>query len=69
MVMSMGHTAQHFSVTETRFGSLRHTISSAVPPESHESLVFLSPESWHDKYTFGLRVCLRQITGPRENMG
>lgn len=69
VVMSTGHTSQHFSVMETRFGILRHTVSSAVLPEPHESLVFLSPESWHDKYTFGLWVCLRQITGPHENMG
>lgn len=41
MVISTWHTSQRFSVTKTWFGFWRHTPSSTVPPESHESLVFL----------------------------
>lgn len=69
MVISTWHTFQRFSVTETWFGFWRHTPSSAIPPESHESLVFLSPESWHDKYTFGLSIWLCEIISLGEVVG
>lgn len=69
VVISKGHTSQCFSLTEMQCGFLRHTISGSVPPESHESLVFVSPRSWHDKYTFGLSAWLCEITGPHEHMG
>lgn len=37
--------------------------------QSHESLVFLSSESWHDKYAFGLSMWLCEITGLDEDVG
>ena len=68
VVISKGHTSQRFSLTEMQRGFLRHTISGSVPPESHESLVLVSPGSWHDKYTFGLSAWLCEITGLHEHM-
>lgn len=37
--------------------------------QSQESLVFLPPESWHDKYAFGLSMRLPEITGLYEAQG
>lgn len=48
MVISTRHTSQCFSVTKTQLVLGRHIVSSAICPASHESSVFLSPESWHD---------------------
>lgn len=67
VAISTWHTSQCFSMTKTPFGFWRHTISRTISLESHESLVFLSPESWHDKYTFGLSKWLCEITGPNED--
>lgn len=69
MVLSTRHASQCSSVTKTPFGLGRHIVASAICPESHESSVFLSPESWHDKYTFGLSMWLCEITGPDEDVG
>lgn len=69
MVISIWHTSQRFSVTETWLGFWRHTPSSAIPPESHESLVFLSHEGLHNKYMFGLSRWLCEIIGLRKGIG
>jgi hypothetical protein len=69
MVISTWHTSQCSFVTKTQFGLGRHIVSSATCPASHESSVFLSPESWHDKYTFGLSMWLCEIIGLDEDMG
>lgn len=68
VVRSMCHTSQCLSVTKTWFRFWCHMISSVIPPESHESLIFLSPESWHDKYTLGLSMWLCEITGLDKDM-
>lgn len=68
VVISTWHTSQCFPVTETQFEFWHRTIRD-IPPESHESLVFLSLESWHDKYTFGLSMWLCETTGPDEDVG